>query len=184
MSYAADQPAQAPETRREAQRVAARVHRSSPEAAVATPIRYQGLVTRAIAFALDAALINIVALVVAVGAALILSILSLPESLNPALGAFGAFSFVVWTVSYFTLFWASTGQTPGNRVMEIRVTTVDGGVLKPRRALFRFGALVLAAIPFFLGFLPILLNDRRRGLHDKLARTVVVDAPDLPDAPP
>ena len=56
-------------------------------------------------------------------------------------------------------------------------------MLKPRRALFRFGALVLAALPFFLGFLPILLTERRRGLQDMLARTVVVDAPDLPDAP-
>ncbi len=163
--------------------MAARVHRGSPEAAAPTPIRYQGLVTRGIAFVLDAALINLVALVVGIGAALILSILSLPESLNPALGALGAFSFVVWTVAYFTLFWASTGQTPGNRVMEIRVVTADGGMLKPRRALFRFGALVLAALPFFLGFLPILLTERRRGLQDMLARTVVVDAPDLPDPP-
>ena len=163
--------------------MAARVHRGSPEAAAPTPIRYQGLVTRGIAFVLDAALINLVALVVGIAAALILSILSLPESLNPALGALGALSFVVWTVAYFTLFWASTGQTPGNRVMEIRVVTADGGMLKPRRALFRFGALVLAALPFFLGFLPILLNERRRGLQDMLARTVVVDAPDLPDPP-
>ena len=106
--------------------MAARVHRGSPEAAAPTPIRYQGLVTRGIAFVLDAALINLVALVVGIAAALILSILSLPESLNPALGALGAFSFVVWTVAYFTLFWASTGQTPGNRVMEIRVVTADG----------------------------------------------------------
>ena len=163
--------------------MAARVHRGSPEAAAPTPIRYQGLVTRGIAFVLDAALINLVALVVGIAAALILSILSLPESLNPALGALGALSFVVWTVAYFTLFWASTGQTPGNRVMEIRVVTADGGMLKPRRALFRFGALVLAALPFFLGFLPILLTERRRGLQDMLARTVVVDAPDLPDPP-
>ena len=131
--------------------MAARVHRGSPEAAAPTPIRYQGLVTRGIAFVLDAALINLVALVVGIAAALILSILSLPESLNPALGALGALSFVVWTVAYFTLFWASTGQTPGNRVMEIRVVTADGGMLKPRRALFRFGALVLAALPVLPG---------------------------------
>lgn len=176
MSFAADRPA---DPRAEAQAVAARVHHGSREAAP-TPLQYQGLVTRGIAFALDAGVINLVALVVAIGAALILSVLSLPESLDAALTALGGLAFVVWTVAYFTLFWSSTGQTPGNRVMEIRVTTADGGRLRPRRALFRFGALVLAALPLFLGFLPILVSERRRGLHDVLARTVVVDAPDEP----
>jgi uncharacterized RDD family membrane protein YckC len=33
---------------------------------------------------------------------------------------------------------------------------------------------VLAAIPLFAGYLPILFSDRRRGFHDWLARTVVV----------
>ena len=180
MSYAADQPARSPGRDARAQSVAARVHRSTPEAPT-TPLRYQGLVTRGIAFVLDAGLINLAALLVGIGSALILSVLSPPEDLNPALAALGGLAFVVWTVAYFTLFWSSTGQTPGNRVMEIRVTTVDGDALRPRRALLRFIALVLAALPFFLGFLPILLNERRRGLHDMIARTVVVDAPDVPE---
>jgi uncharacterized RDD family membrane protein YckC len=33
---------------------------------------------------------------------------------------------------------------------------------------------ILAAIPFFAGYLLILVDDRRRGLHDMIARTVVV----------
>jgi uncharacterized RDD family membrane protein YckC len=182
VSYAADQPA-GPRTSTDVQSVAARVHRRAPEPAT-PPLRYQGLVTRGIAFALDAGLINLVALVVGVAAGLILSVLSLPDSTNTALTALGGTAFVVWTVGYFTLFWSSTGQTPGNRVMEIRVIATDGGGLRPRRALLRFGALILSALPFFLGFLPILLTERRRGLHDMLARTVVVDAPDVPEARP
>jgi len=50
------------------------------------------------------------------------------------------------------------------------------GPLLPRRSLLRFVALTLAAIPLFAGFLPILFDDRRRGLQDLIARTVVVDA--------
>jgi uncharacterized RDD family membrane protein YckC len=37
--------------------------------------------------------------------------------------------------------------------------------------------LFLAALPLLLGFLLILLNDRRRGLQDFLARSVVVHTP-------
>jgi hypothetical protein len=33
--------------------------------------------------------------------------------------------------------------------------------------------MVLAAIPLFAGYLPILTNEKRQGFHDKLARTVV-----------
>jgi uncharacterized RDD family membrane protein YckC len=33
---------------------------------------------------------------------------------------------------------------------------------------------VVAAIPLFAGYLLILVDDRRRGLHDRLAGTVVV----------
>ena len=183
MSYAADQPARRPETAAHAQAVAERVHRGSPEAA--TPhYRYQGLVTRSIAFAIDAGIINLVALLVAIGAGLILTVLDLSDSLSPALAAIGGVSFMVWTVAYFALFWSSTGQTPGKRVMEIKVIKADGGILTPWRALFRFGALILAAIPFFLGLLPILLNERRRGLQDMLAGTVVVDSPDVPEVRP
>ena len=47
-----------------------------------------------------------------------------------------------------------------------------------RRALVRLIALVLAAIPLLAGYLMVLFDDRRRGLHDRLARTVVIDAPD------
>jgi len=35
---------------------------------------------------------------------------------------------------------------------------------------------MLAALPLFLGFLPILLNERRRGVHDMIAGSVVVGA--------
>jgi uncharacterized RDD family membrane protein YckC len=38
--------------------------------------------------------------------------------------------------------------------------------------------LVLAVLPLFAGLLPILVDARRRGLHDMLAGTVVVAAPD------
>ena len=137
---------------------------------------YQGLVTRAIAFSVDAAIVNLIALVVGVGVGLALSILSISNTAETVLLACGAGAFAVWTVAYFAVFWSTTGQTPGNRLMRIRVRTDDGAVLSLRRSLLRFAALVLAALPLFAGFLPVLVEDRRRGLHDMLAGTVVVGA--------
>ena len=81
----------------------------------------------------------------------------------------------MWAVGYFVMFWATTGQTPGNRAMRICVRTTSGGRLRPRTAILRFAGLTLAALPLFAGFLMILVDDRRRGLHDRLARTVVVE---------
>jgi uncharacterized RDD family membrane protein YckC len=64
--------------------------------------------------------------------------------------------------------------------MRITVCSADdGSILRPRRAAFRFACLVLAAIPLLAGFVPILFDERRRGLHDMLAGTVVVEAPQL-----
>jgi uncharacterized RDD family membrane protein YckC len=149
------------------------IHLPPPAAA----LRYVGLVTRAIAFAIDAAIINVVALIVGVGVGHALSILTINDSLKVVLVACGGVAFVLWSIAYFVVFWSTTGQTPGNRLMQIRVCEDDGGRVRPRRALVRFVGLVIAAIPLFAGFLPILVDNRRRGLHDMLARTVVVAAP-------
>ena len=152
---------------------------AASEQAPAAQWAYQGLVTRAIAFAVDAAIINLVAVAVSGGVALALSVLQFPSSLDPALIALSGFAYALWSVGYFGVFWSSTGETPGNRLMRIRVCMADSGrPPRPLRALWRLGALVLAVIPLFAGLLPILVDDRRRGLHDMLAGTVVVASPE------
>jgi uncharacterized RDD family membrane protein YckC len=134
------------------------------------------LVTRAIAFAIDAALINLSALVVAACAALIVSLLHLPQGLRHVVAAAGAAAYVMWTIGYFVSFWSATGQTPGGRVMQFRVVGAKGERLTPRRALIRWIGLLIAALPLFAGYLMILFDSRRRGLHDRLARTLAVEA--------
>jgi uncharacterized RDD family membrane protein YckC len=139
------------------------------------PRVYVGLVTRAIAFAVDAAIVNTVAIVTAAIVALTLTIVSKPDELRAVLIAIGGVAWVLWTVGYFATFWSTTGQTPGNRLLRIRVSAADGGALPMGRALVRFVGLTLAAIPLFAGFALILFDDRRRGLHDMLARSVVTE---------
>jgi hypothetical protein len=105
-------------------------------------------------------------------------VLSLPDELNKVAVAGGGVAFVLRAVGYFVTFWSTTGQTPGNSALRIRVRTASGGRMPPRRALLRFVGLTLAALPLFAAFLLILVDDRRGGLHDRLARTVVVEAGD------
>jgi len=148
------------------------MHTPPPAAA-----RYEGLVTRAIAFAIDAAIVNLIGLLVGVVIGLALSILTIHDSLRVVLVACGGAAFILWSVGYFVVFWSTTGQTPGSRLMQIRVCREGGARLEPRRALMRFGGLVLAVLPLFAGLLTVLVDDRRRGVHDMLTGTVVVSAP-------
>ena len=144
---------------------------------------YEGLATRAIAFAVDAAAINVIAFAVAGIVALVLSVLSVPDWLENVLVGMAGVLFLLWTIGYFATFWSTTGQTPGDRLMRIRVCDAD--TWEPigfGRAVLRLVYLTLAAIPLLAGFLPILFDDRRRGLQDMLAGTVVVSAPDEPAA--
>ena len=141
--------------------------------------RYVGLATRVIAFVLDAALIDLVVIIVAIGAALILSLLHLPKDLKPALAAIGGAAYILWSIGYFVAFWSTTGQTPGSRVMQIRVVTAKGVAFKPRRAIRRLLGMVLAALPLFAGYVLILFDGKRRGFQDRFAGTLVVEAPQL-----
>jgi uncharacterized RDD family membrane protein YckC len=141
--------------------------------------RYAGLATRVISFVLDAVLISAVAIMVGLGATLIQGVLHLPGGVQTIFKAIGAAAYVLGTVAYFAGFWTATGQTPGARAMQIRVVTADGGRLKPRRALLRCIGVVLAALPLFAGFVRILFDSKRRGFQDRLARTLVVEAPQM-----
>jgi uncharacterized RDD family membrane protein YckC len=144
--------------------------------ATATPrltVPYGGIATRGIALAIDAAIANGIYIV---GAALIGLVASLVGDLRPqwlvALLAAAGWALVVG--GYFVLFWTTTGQTPGMRMMRLRVVSYRGERVHFARALIRLGGLVLAIVPLFAGFLPVLVDERRRALQDFLARTVVV----------
>jgi len=140
-----------------------------------SPPMYAGLVTRALAFAADAAIVDLTGIFVGVVVGLGLSVLKTPDGVDHVLLAIGGVLFVVWTVAYFVGFWSTTGQTPGNRLMQIRVRRAsEDAALRPRWAFVRLIGLGLAALPLLLGFLPMLLTARRRGLQDVLGRSVVV----------
>jgi uncharacterized RDD family membrane protein YckC len=158
-----------------AQRVHARTgaeERAAPD--------YTGLVTRAIGFGIDAVIIDLTGIIVTAIVALALNLFNIPSKIDTALAAVGAVVFILWSGAYFVTFWSTTGQTPGARIMRFRVLApgAQRGHITPRRALVRLLAMILAAIPLLAGYFMVLFDDRRRGLHDRLAHTVVIDASD------
>lgn len=167
---------------RAAQAAAATSPEAPRELAVGeTPVEYVGLVSRTVAIAIDAAIINVVALVVGVAIALITDTLGFPKQVMDVIAIIAGFVYAGWAVLYFVTMWSVNAQTFGGRVMGFRVQRPDGTRPGVRRSLVRFGALVLAALPLGLGFVRVLFDDRRRGFHDRVANTVVIVG--LGDAP-
>jgi uncharacterized RDD family membrane protein YckC len=153
--------------------------------AVAPPVTatqpYAGAVTRAVAFAVDLAILQGVLFVAGLVVALIVEAFG-DFSLDIEVETVGIAAIVWWTAFtiYFSVFWSLTGQTPGMRVLGIQVTTVEDARLRPKRSLVRVVGMIAAAIPLFAGYLPILVDNRRMGLHDRIAHTVVRYVEDRP----
>jgi uncharacterized RDD family membrane protein YckC len=142
------------------------------DAVPSTP--YGGIVTRAAALAVDAGLLALVYVIVAAFVALIGSLVG--GHLRPAwlAGTIAGAGWLLLLVVYFGTLWSTVGQTLGMRLMRLRVHDLRGSPPGVGRSLVRFVGLLLAIIPCFAGFLPVLVDDRRRALQDFLAGTVVV----------
>ena len=138
---------------------------------------YAGLVSRTVALAIDAATLTIGFAIASGVFGLILSLFTAVEISSPGAVLSAAVLWSIVVVIYFVGFWTLAGETPGMRLMALRVIDAAGDPPGLGRALVRLAGMILAAIPFFAGYLLILVDDRRRGLHDMLARTTVVYAP-------
>jgi uncharacterized RDD family membrane protein YckC len=137
------------------------------------PVPYAGVATRAVALAVDSIIVQGTLLVLAGVTSLVAQLVG-----GVQLGTVGklvaASAWAVITAAYFVTFWSLEGQTPGMRAMRVMVTTADD-YERPRvgRSIVRVIGLALCILTCFLGFVPVLFDNRRRGLHDMLAGTVV-----------
>ena len=91
------------------------------------------------------------------------------------LNLFGIMGATIASSLYFPFFWVVTGWTPGMRAFRLRVVRErDGGPVRLIPALVRLIGYSIDVFGFFLGFAWILIDRRRRGWHDLLAGTVVI----------
>jgi uncharacterized RDD family membrane protein YckC len=161
------------ELRRGAVRMDGSLERALRRPARAAGNIYAGIVTRAIALALDALLIVVIFTVLTGFVALITTLVG---TLRPTwlvgllLGVGGA----IVAGGYLIVFWSTAGRTPGMHLLRVRVRGPGGGPPSVARATVRTFGTWLAIVPLFAGYLPVLFDGRRRGLPDYLAGTEVV----------
>jgi uncharacterized RDD family membrane protein YckC len=75
---------------------------------------------------------------------------------------------------YDIYFIGSTGQTPGKKLMKLRVLGDDGQRVGYKTATIRWlGEMVTIHSTFLLGYLSIIIDARKKALHDKIAGTIV-----------
>jgi uncharacterized RDD family membrane protein YckC len=141
--------------------------------------RYAGFVTRMVAFIIDRTIVSIILFMIVgsvqwVANAFKINLLLFTEGTPWQLSlAVTSGLYLLFSILYDTGFWMLAGQTPGKRVIGVRVVRTDGKRLKFGNALRREIGYVISAI-LFLGYLWILFDNRRQGFHDKLAGTMVV----------
>jgi uncharacterized RDD family membrane protein YckC len=138
------------------------------------PTERAGIATRGLAFGLDALIVNLGFSGLAAVAALIASAFSGNGSgLSNIALALGSVAWLALGAFYLVAFWSLAGQTPGMRFVGIRLD-VEARGLRFGRSLRRLLGMTLAAIPFGLGFLGILFDERRRAWDDRMCGVDVV----------
>ncbi len=148
----------------------------APPAAVASPapgarldpprfLPAAGFWVRAVAFVVDAAAAAACGAVA--GAAAAAARLPAPAVVGTAVAV------LVWLL-VSVVGWSRSGATPGKRLLGLRVCDLDGRPgIGTGRAVARWAAYLLSALPAGAGFLAVGLGAGRRGLHDVLAGTYV-----------
>jgi uncharacterized RDD family membrane protein YckC len=136
------------------------------------PTTRAGAVTRAAAFVIDAAIINLFFTVIAGAVTLLVGFFGGSGNGVPRGAiAVGSFAWLVVVGTYLVGFWALAGQTPGMRFLGIRL---DERRLPFGRAVRRLIGLALSILTFGIGFLGIVFGESRRSWADRMGRTEVI----------
>ena len=103
-----------------------------------------------------------------------LSALDVPDAVKTVAVAVGAVALFTWFVGYFATFWSTTGQSPGARVMGIRVVCARERTEPPsiQVIVVRLAGFFSRRSPLCAGFL-LILSTIAGGVAGVLARTVV-----------
>lgn len=82
---------------------------------------------------------------------------------------------VILYFGFFTWYWQ--GQTPGKRLLRIRVVKLNGRKITLWDAIQRSGGYTTSAALLLLGFFKYFLDKNHQTTHDKIAETVVIVKP-------
>jgi uncharacterized RDD family membrane protein YckC len=140
-------------------------------------VRFASHGARLVAYVVDAILVGVLVTIVAV--LLSVGVAALAVAGADGLAVLGGLLVVVAifavSLGYFPWFWVKGGATPGMRIFRLKVVRDrDGGPLGWGEAFLRLFGFWVSSLVFYLGFAWILIDKRRRGWHDIIAGTVMV----------
>ena len=134
-----------------------------------------GFWIRLLAYIIDNMLLTIAGLLLTV----ILTGVDAEETVSQLIGESTNWTATVVTLgmgaAYFTFSVGRWGQTIGKAMLGLKVTRTDGSPLTYWRSFARHWAYFASTIPLGLGFLAIALGSQKRGWHDLLCDTRVVN---------
>ncbi len=131
-------------------------------------VAYGGAGERLLAYIIDGLLVFVANIVLAIVGVLMIIVM-------PVVGLLFFLALFVVDIAYFPYFWKTRGQTPGMRQFQLYVVRDrDGGPITSGQAVLRLIGYWIDGVVFYLGFIWILIDSRKRGWHDLIAGTVVI----------
>jgi len=135
---------------------------------------FAGAFSRLLALAIDGGVVyGSLLLISAAIAALVNAFAKGDQHAGTAVVAIGASIWALVAAAYLLILWSGAGRTVGMSFVAIRMLSEEGEPVRPGQALRRLGWVLLAAVPFFLGYWGLLFEGERRGWPDRRAGTVV-----------
>ena len=154
---------------------------SPPEEAGPAPgVKFASHGARLAAYIIDAVILGIVIIIASVVFGIVFVGAVATDSGGAAIGGTLLYVVLILLVSfaYFPYFWWKGGQTPGMKVFHLRVVRdADGGPISGMSAFLRLIGFWVNSVVFYIGYIWIFIDKRRRGWHDLIAGTVVIEQP-------
>lgn len=148
-------------------------HRPPPVASQSLQGHYAGAVSRFVAYVADTGVSTCLFLAGLAAISFALGVITghtvTWKKTSPVVGLV----FLAWLFIYYAYSWGAFSRTVGMALLGVRVVRADGADVSPRRAVIRTLTFPLSFV-LGLGFIPVLLRQDRRALHDLTAGTAVV----------
>jgi uncharacterized RDD family membrane protein YckC len=140
-------------------------------------LAFAGYGERLVAYIVDVVIVSLVCLAVIVVGGLAVGLGSIGGGAGAAIGGSLLLFLVIFIISvgYFPFFWARVGATPGMKMFGLLVVRdSDGGPITTGQAVLRLVGYWVSGLVLYLGYIWVFIDKRRRGWHDLIAGTVVV----------
>jgi uncharacterized RDD family membrane protein YckC len=143
---------------------------------------YGGFWRRTIAFLIDKFILALISMILIFTAVVFLG-LGFPFDLSTNVSEIITGTFILsyygttifLNMIYFTYFHGTMGQTPGKKILGLKVIQKTGDEMTLGLAFLRWVGYIVSGLVLNLGFFWIAFDRRKQGWHDKIAATYVIN---------